>query len=65
MNEIEQKQIELLRRLKPSNRLKIAFELYDFARSRIAAEIRRNYPGITQEQLLDKLNQRFKSTDFS
>ena len=63
MNEIEQKQIELLRRLKPSNRLKIAFELYDFARSRIAAEIRRNYPGITQEQLLDKLNQRFKSTE--
>lgn len=61
MNKIEQ--IEILRRLKPSNRLKIAFELYDFTRSRIAAEIRRNNPGMTEEELLDKLNQRFKSAE--
>lgn len=54
-------QIEILRRLKSSNRIKIGFELYDFARSRVASEIRRNNPGITKEELLNRLNERFKS----
>lgn len=58
MNKINQ--IEILRSLKPYKRIKIGFELYDFARSRIAAEIKRNNPGITNEELLNKLNERFK-----
>jgi hypothetical protein len=58
MNKIGQ--IEILRRLKPYNRIKIGFELYDFARTRIAAEIKRNNPGITQDELLNKLNARFR-----
>ncbi len=53
------KQIESLRRLKPYQRIRIAFELYDFARSRIAAEIKRGNPGITEKELLNKLNNRF------
>lgn len=53
------KQIESLRRLKPYQRIKIAFDLYNFSRSRIAAEIRRKNPNITKEQLLDMLNKRF------
>lgn len=53
-------QIEILRQLKPSNRIKIGFELYDFARSRVASEIRRNNPSITKEELLNRLNERFK-----
>lgn len=53
-------QIEILRQLKPSKRIKIGFELYDFARSRVASEIRRNNPGITDKELLSKLNERFK-----
>ena len=61
MNNINQ--TEILRQLKPSDRIKIAFELYDFARSRIAAEIRRNNPGITKDELLNKLNERFKLTE--
>lgn len=55
------KQIEILRRLKPPDRIKIGFELYDFARSRVASEIRRNNPDITKEELLNRLNERFKS----
>jgi hypothetical protein len=57
------KQIESLRRLKPYQRIKTAFELYDFARSRIAAQIKRNNPGITKKQLLNKLNERFTPID--
>lgn len=53
------KQIESLRHLKPYQRIKTAFELYNFARSRIGAEIKRNNPDITKEELLKLLNERF------
>ncbi len=53
------KQIEILCRLKPYQRIKIAFELYDFARARISAEIKRNNPTISKEELLRTLNERF------
>lgn len=55
----EFKQLESLRRLKSFDKLRIAFELYDFARSRITSEIRRINPGITEQELLKKVNERF------
>jgi hypothetical protein len=55
------KQIEVLRGLKPYQRIRAVFELYNFARERIAAEIRRNNPNINKKELLDKLNRRFVS----
>ena len=59
MNEDNARQIDRLRRLEPYQRIRIGFELHDFARSRIAAEIKRNNPGISEKKLLDKLNDRF------
>lgn len=53
------KQIACLRRLKPYQRIRTAFELYNFARARIAAEIKRNNPNITEKELLNTLNKRF------
>lgn len=58
-NEDNTKQIESLRHLKPYQRIRAAFELHNFARLRIAAEIKRNNPGITEKELLGKLNKRF------
>ena len=48
-----------LRRLKPYQRIQLAFELHDMARSRVAGEIKRRYPDLTAEQLQKALNQRF------
>ena len=53
------RQIESLQRLKPYQRIKIAFELHDFARSRIAAEIRRTNPDENEKDILNQLNKRF------
>ena len=50
------KEIPALRNLLPYQRLKIAFELHDFALSRIKAEIRRQYPHWTEAELLSELN---------
>jgi hypothetical protein len=53
------KQIEYLRHLQPYQRIKVAFELYDFARSRISGELKRNHPELNNKELLSKLNERF------
>lgn len=59
MNESTAQQHLYLRRLKPYQRIQLAFELHDMARSRVAGEIKRRYPGLTSQKLLEKLNERF------
>jgi len=59
IGEAPKQSIEILRRLKAHQRIKAAFELHDFARSRIAAEIKRNNPNLTKGELLKQLNGRF------
>ena len=59
MNEENTQQHQYLRRLKPYQRIQLAFELHDMARSRIAGEIRRRHPDLTNEELQEKLNERF------
>ena len=58
MNE-ENTQRQYLRRLKPYQRIQLAFELHDMARARVAGEIKRRHPDLTNEELREKLNQRF------
>ncbi len=52
-------QRQYLRRLKPYQRIQLAFELHDLARSRVAGEIKRRHPDLTKKELLEKLNERF------
>lgn len=59
MNEENTQQRQYLRRLKPYQRIQLAFELHDMARSRVAGEIKRRHPDLTNEELREKLNERF------
>ena len=59
MNEENTQQLQYLRRLKPYQRIQLAFELHDMARSRVAGEIKRRHPDLTNEELREKLNERF------
>ena len=59
MNEENTQQRKYLRRLKPYQRIQLAFELHDMARARVAGEIKRRHPDLTNEELREKLNQRF------
>lgn len=59
MNEENTRQRQYLCHLKSYQRIQIAFELHDMARSRVAGEINRRYPDLTKEELREKLNQRF------
>lgn len=56
---LENTQQQYLRRLKPYQRIQIAFELYDVAWSRISGELRRLHPDLTEKELQQKLNERF------
>lgn len=58
-NEENARQYQYLRCLKPYQRIQLAFELHDLARSRVAGEIKRRHPDLTKEELLEKLNERF------
>jgi hypothetical protein len=51
MNEVETKHLELLRRMGTVGRLRAAFELHEFARSRLTAHIRREHPAWTPEEI--------------
>lgn len=59
MSKESAQQHQYFRRLKPYQRIQLAFELHDMARSRVAGEIKRRHPGLTKEELCEKLNQRF------
>lgn len=59
IEEDTKEQIEILRRLRPKDKLKTAFELHEFARIRISAILKRRYPELNGEQLKDKVRERF------
>lgn len=59
MEEDSREGIDILRRLKPKDRLKAAFELYEFARRRIVADLRQRYPNLTEEELMREVKKRF------
>jgi len=52
-------QIEILRRLKPKDKLRIAFELHEFVRIRITTILKQQYPELSEKQLKDKVQERF------
>lgn len=55
----QDKQIEILKKKSTAERLKMAFDLFDFARQRIAAEIQRLNPQLKPSELNALVNQRF------
>lgn len=54
-------QLEILRRLRPQDRLRAAFELFEFARIRILSTLKYLYPGLNEEELKQKVRERFSS----
>jgi len=50
---------ECLRRLKPCQRIQLAFELHEVARARVSGHIRRCHPDLSENELLEELNRRF------
>jgi hypothetical protein len=55
----QDKQIEILKKKSTAERLKLSFDLFDFSRQRIAAEIRRLNPRLKPSELNELVNQRF------
>lgn len=53
-------QNEILRKMPGWKRLKIAFELNDFARSLIRANIKKSNPALTEQELDKLVAERFK-----
>jgi hypothetical protein len=54
------RQIEILRRMTGQQRLRIGFEITDFALKLATAGIRHQYPGISEEGLKKKLQERLR-----
>ena len=57
----DEKHLEILRKLPTNKRLESAFELYDFARIRVASELRRQNPEMAEPELNKEVNKRFVS----
>ena len=57
--ETENKQVEIIRKKSPAERLELAFGLFNFARQRITAELHRQNPQITPQELNKLVSQRF------
>jgi hypothetical protein len=55
------KQIEILKKKTPAERLSLAFGLFDFARQRITAEILRLNPDLKPPELTKLVNQRMNA----
>jgi hypothetical protein len=53
------RQVEILKKKSTAERLKIAFDLLDFARRRIGSEIHRLNPQMTPSEINQSINQRF------
>lgn len=58
--EAEKKYIALLRSFDGNRRVKIGAELYELARHIIEASLRNQNPGISEEELKEKLKQRIQ-----
>ena len=59
MTKDEAKCLEIMQKMPPSQKLESAFSLYDFARQRVKAEIKRRKPRLKADQLNKMVNQRF------
>jgi len=59
MDRPDPRQIEILRRMAPYQRLRQAFALYDFARRRMAAHIRSRHPELSEEEIKSLVRGRF------
>lgn len=59
MEEDSREGIDILRRLRPKDRLKAAFELYEFAWRRIVADLKQRYPNLSEEELMREARERF------
>ncbi len=53
------RQIEILRRMAPYQRLRQAFALYDFARRRVVAHIHSRHPELSEEEVKALVRERF------
>lgn len=59
MEQMAEKQIEILRKKSTAERLKLAFDLYDFARLRVETEIIRQNPNLPKNEIKKILRKRF------
>lgn len=59
---VQEKEIELLRSRGTIGRLRIAFELHEFARSRLTAHFRSRHPAWTSERVRAAVRERFLGT---
>jgi hypothetical protein len=57
----EEKYFEILKKIPSNKKLESAFELYEFARARVASEIRRQNPHIKEPELNGLLKEKFSS----
>jgi hypothetical protein len=55
----EEKYLEIVRKIPSNKKLETAFELYEFARTRVASEILRQNPQIKKTELDKLLRERF------
>ena len=61
INYNQEKYLEIVRKLPPYKKLEASFALYDFARERVAAELRLIKPQISEAELKNELKKRFVS----
>jgi hypothetical protein len=54
------KQIEIYRTMTPQQRLQIAFELYETARTLVRAGVRHQHPELDERQVEQEVLQRFR-----
>ena len=59
LSQDEAKYLEILRKIPPEKKLKSAFELYEFARSRVTSEILRQNPQIDANELDRLVKEKF------
>ena len=57
--EAEKKYLEVLRGLTGEERMRIGFELYNFARRIVEASVRAQYPDAPEEEIERRIRQRF------
>ena len=48
---MNEKQIEIYRRMTPAERLKVAFNLHDFAHKRVMVHLKRNHPNLSEKEI--------------
>ena len=56
---IDNQQIKILKKMSSSERLNLAFNLYDFARQRVESEIKHQNPNLNNNEVNILINKRF------